>query len=218
MALVRVVLAEDSGLLRETLTRALEAGGFEVAAAVGDGDALVQAVTEHSPDVVLTDIRMPPGDGPTGLQVGLRLRAERPGLGLLVLSTYASSDYVHQLTAQGARGIGYLLKDRVSDVRSLLDALQRVGDGGTAFDPEVVALMLDRPRDDSGLASLSDRERELLGLVAEGFSNDAIAARLFLSRKTVEAHMARILQKLDLPPTPDQHRRVLAVLRYLRTS
>jgi DNA-binding NarL/FixJ family response regulator len=212
---MRVVLAEDSGLLRETLSRALRAGGFELVAAVGDADSLETAVRERRPDVLLTDVRMPPGDGPAGLTAALRLRAEDPSLGILVLSTYASSDYVRQLTAQGARGVGYLLKDRVSNVRVLLDCVRRVGEGGTALDPEVVKLMLDRPRDD-GLAELSGRERDILSLVAQGLSNGAIAAQLFVSDKTVETHMAHILLKLDLPPDPDQNRRVAAVLRYLR--
>ena len=215
---MRVVLAEDSGLLRETLSRALRAGGFDLVAAVGDADSLEAAVRDRRPDVLLTDVRMPPGDGPVGLKAALRLRAENPDLGVLVLSTYASSDYVRQLTDQGARGIGYLLKDRVSDVHALLEAVRRVGDGGTALDPEVVGLMLDRPREDDGLVELTTREREILSLVAQGFSNDAIAAQLYLTRKTVETHMARILLKLDLPPDPDQNRRVAAVLRYLREA
>lgn len=213
---MRVVLAEDSGLLRETLSRALKAGGFDLVAAVGDAESLEAAVRDRRPDVLLTDVRMPPGDGPAGLKAALRLRAEDPGLGVLVLSTYASSDYVRQLTDQGARGIGYLLKDRVTDVHALLECVRRVGEGGTALDPEVVALMLDRPREDDGIDELTAREREIMSLVAQGFSNDAIAARLYLTRKTVETHMARILSKLDLPPDPDQNRRVAAVLRYLR--
>lgn len=215
---MRVVLAEDSGLLRETLSRALRAGGFELVAAVGDADSLEAAVRDRRPDVLLTDVRMPPGDGPAGLKAALRLRAENPDLGVLVLSTYATSDYVRQLTDMGTRGIGYLLKDRVTDVHALLECVTRVGEGGTALDPEVVALMLDRPREDDGVVELTTREREILSLVAQGFSNDAIAARAFLTRKTVETHMARILLKLDLPPDPDQNRRVAAVLRYLRDA
>ena len=215
---MRVVLAEDSGLLRETLARALRGGGFELAAAVGDAERLEAAVRDHRPDVLLTDVRMPPGDGPAGLTAALRLRAEDPGLGVLVLSTYASSDYVRQLTAEGVRGIGYLLKDRVTDVHALLASVRRVGEGGTALDPEIVALMLDRPRDDGGLAELSAREREILSLVAQGLSNAAIAAQLYLTQKTVETHMAHVLLKLDLAPDPDQNRRVAAVLRYLREA
>lgn len=212
---MRVVLAEDSGLLRETLSRALVAGGFELVAAVGDADGVEAAVRQHRPDVLLTDVRMPPGDGPAGLEAALRLRADDENLAVLVLSTYASSDYVRRLTAHGARGIGYLLKDRVGDVRTLLDAVRRVGEGGTAFDPEVVTLMLTRPRRDRGLDGLTPREGEILALVAQGMSNDAIAEQLLLARKTVEIHMARILTKLDLPPDPEQHRRVVAVLRWL---
>ena len=215
---MKVVLAEDSGLLRETLARALRGGGFELLAAVGDATSLETAVRDRRPDVLLTDVRMPPGDGPAGLEAALRLRAQDPGLGVLVLSTYASSDYVRQLTADGVRGIGYLLKDRVTDVHALLEAVRRVGGGGTALDPEVVALMLGRPREDDGLAELTAREREILSLVAQGLSNDAIAAKVFLTRKTVETHMARILTKLDLLPDPDQNRRVAAVLRYLREA
>lgn len=215
---MRVVLAEDSGLLRETLSRALVAGGFELVAVESDADGLEAAVRQHRPDVLLTDVRMPPGDGPAGLDAALRLRAEDEDLAVLVLSTYASSDYVGRLTASGARGIGYLLKDRVTDVRTLLDAVRRVGEGGTAFDPEVVTLMLARPRRDSGLADLTPREAEILSLVAQGLSNDAVAERLLLARKTVEVHMARILTKLDLPPDPEQHRRVVAVLRWLREA
>lgn len=213
---MRVVLAEDSGLLRETLSRALRSGGFELAAAVGDADGLDAAVRQHRPDVLLTDVRMPPGDGPAGLEAALGLRAEDPGLGILVLSTYASSDYVRQLTAEGVRGIGYLLKDRVADVLALLECVRRVGEGGTALDPEVVKLMLDRPREDTGVAELSAREREILSLVAQGLSNTRIAAQLFLTHKTIETHMAHVLSKLDIPPDPDQNRRVVAVLRYLQ--
>lgn len=212
---LRVVVAEDSGLLRESLTRLLHARGVEVVAAVADADALEEAVRRTGPDVLLTDVRMPPGDGPAGLDAALRLRAERPGLGLLVLSAHADPAYVSRLLEVGGEGIGYLLKDRVADTAQLADALGRVAAGGTAIDPDVVSLILARPRADGPLEELSAREREILGLVAEGRSNEAIAETLFLTRKTVESHMARILLKLGLRPTKHDNNRVLAVLTWL---
>lgn len=215
LRLMRVVLAEDSGLLRESLTRVLRSGGLDIVAAVADADALERKTRELEPDVLLTDVRMPPGRGADGLDAALRLRAEHPGLGVLVLSSHADPAYVAAIADAGGRGIGYLLKDRVSDVRALLESVERVGTGGTAFDPEIVALMLNRPRAHDAIESLTTREREILALVAEGRSNEAIAQRLFVTGKTVETHISHILLKLDLPPTPDQHRRVTAVLRYL---
>ena len=212
---MRLVIAEDSGLLRESLQRILVARGFDVVGIAGDAPSLLAAVRRHEPDVALTDVRMPPTHTDEGVVAALQLRAERPALGVLVLSSYADSESAMALLSKGARGVGYLLKDRVANVHELVDALRRVGRGETAVDPEIVRLLLDRP-DDEGLMSLTDREREILALVAEGRSNEAIAGTLFLSGKTVETHMSRIFMKLDLRQATGDNRRVLAVLRYLR--
>ncbi|MGI5455535.1 response regulator [Streptomyces sp. CA-249302] len=212
---LRIVLAEDSVLLREGLIGLLGRFGHEVVAAVGDADALLDAVAEHGPDVVVTDVRMPPGFQDEGLHAAVRLREERPGLPVLVLSQYVQRSYAAELLDSGdGTGVGYLLKDRVGQVEQFVDALRDVAGGGTVVDPEVVRQLLRRRRDP--LARLTAREREVLGLVAEGRSNGAIARELVVSEAAVGKHIGSILTKLDLPPADDVHRRVLAVLAYLR--
>nr|WP_223183151.1 MULTISPECIES: response regulator transcription factor [unclassified Streptomyces] len=189
--------------------------GHEVVAAVGDADALRAAVAVHEPDVVVTDVRMPPGFQDEGLRAAVALRAERPALPVLVLSQYVQRSYAADLLDAGdGRGVGYLLKDRVGQVEEFLDALARVADGGTVVDPEVVRQLLRRRRDP--LEALTPREREVLGLVAEGRSNGSIARRLVVTEAAVGKHIGNILAKLDLPPAEDTHRRVLAVLTYLK--
>ncbi|MFG2642798.1 response regulator [Streptomyces sp. NPDC048370] len=212
---LRVVLAEDSVLLREGLIGLLARFGHQVVAAVGDAEGLRAAVTEHAPDIVVTDVRMPPGFQDEGLRAAVALRAERPGLPVLVLSQYVQRSYAADLLDAGdGTGVGYLLKDRVGQVEEFLDALVRVADGGTVVDPEVVRQLLRRRRDP--LEALTPREREVLGLVAEGHSNGEIARRLVVTEAAVGKHIGNILGKLDLPPAEETHRRVLAVLTYLR--
>ncbi|GGS78001.1 DNA-binding response regulator [Planobispora rosea] len=209
---MRVVMAEDSVLLREGLVGLLERFGHTVAAAVGDAPALVAAVEEHAPDIVVTDVRMPPGFTDEGLRAALTLRRARPALPVLVLSQYVQQAYVEEIMGPG---IGYLLKDRIGHVTEFADALERVAAGGTVVDPEVVKQLLARRRDP--LQRLTPREREVLALVAEGRSNAAVARALVVTEAAVAKHIAGILTKLDLPPAPDDHRRVLAVLAYLRS-
>ncbi|MFI9587965.1 response regulator [Streptomyces sp. NPDC052236] len=212
---LRVVLAEDSVLLREGLIGLLGRFGHETVAAVGDADALRDAVAEHEPDIVVTDVRMPPGFQDEGLRAAVALRAERPSLPVLVLSQYVQRSYATELLDAGdGTGVGYLLKDRVGQVEEFADALTRVAAGGTVVDPEVVRQLLRRRRDP--LAALTPREREVLGLVAEGKSNGAIARALVVTEAAVGKHIGNILGKLDLPPAGDTHRRVLAVLAFLR--
>jgi DNA-binding NarL/FixJ family response regulator len=213
--LIRVVLAEDGVLLREGLVGVLSRFGCAVVAAVGDGPELLAAAAEHRPDLVITDIRMPPTFTDEGLRAAVTLRREQPGLAVVVLSQYVQEEYAAALLDTGdGRRVGYLLKDRVVDVQEFMTSLQTVVGGGTVVDPEVVRRLLRRPKDP--LAALSPREREVLGLVAEGHSNSAIAARLFVTEAAVGKHVGSILAKLDLPPAEDTNRRVLAVLAYLR--
>ncbi|MEU0945947.1 response regulator transcription factor [Streptomyces canus] len=209
------MLAEDSVLLREGLIGLLGRCGHEVVAAVGDAEALLVAVEEHSPDIVVTDVRMPPGFQDEGLHAAVRLRERRPGLPVLVLSQYVQRAYASELLDSGdGTGVGYLLKDRVGQVEQFVDALCEVADGGTVVDPEVVRQLLRRRRDP--LERLTPREREVLALIAEGKSNGAIARQLVVSEAAVGKHIGGILTKLDLPPAEETHRRVLAVLAYLR--
>ncbi|WP_326722882.1 response regulator transcription factor [Streptomyces sp. NBC_00243] len=213
--MLRVVLAEDSVLLREGLVGLLNRFGHEVVAAVGDADALRDAVSAHAPDLVVTDVRMPPGFQDEGLRAALTLRTADPRLPVLVLSQYVQRAYAAELLDTGdGTGVGYLLKDRVGQVEQFAEAVRRVAEGGTVVDPEVVRQLLRRRRDP--LEALTPREREVLGLVAEGRSNGAIARELVVSEAAVGKHIGNILGKLDLPPAQDTHRRVLAVLAYLR--
>jgi DNA-binding NarL/FixJ family response regulator len=216
---VRVVIAEDLALLRDGMVRLLEDNGFEVAAAVGDADALVHAVRRERPDVAIVDIRLPPTFRDEGLRAALELRESAPGTAILVVSQYVEHTYAAELLAGAGSsgGVGYLLKDRVIDVADFVDAVRRVGSGGTALDPEVVAQLLGR-RGSTLLASLTPREREVLKLMAEGRSNAGIASSLVLSVGAVEKHVASILAKLRLGPSESDHRRVLAVLAYLRAE
>ncbi|WP_405531116.1 response regulator transcription factor [Streptomyces avidinii] len=210
-----IVLAEDVVLLREGLVGLLTRFGHRVAAAVGDADGLRAAVAAHAPDIVVTDVRMPPGLADDGLRAAVELRAARPDLPVLVLSQYVQRSYAADLLDSGdGSGVGYLLKDRIGQVEQFLDAVVTVAAGGTVVDPEVVRQLLRRRRDP--LAALTPREREVLGLVAEGKSNGAIARELVVSEAAVGKHIGNILGKLDLPPAEDTHRRVLAVLAYLR--
>ncbi|MEV0558902.1 response regulator transcription factor [Streptomyces sp. NPDC050597] len=209
------MLAEDSVLLREGLIGLLVRCGHEVVAAVGDAQALVTAVEEHAPDIVVTDVRMPPGFQDEGLHAAVRLREKRPALPVLVLSQYVQRTYAAELLDSGdGSGVGYLLKDRVGQVEEFVEALHKVADGGTVVDPEVVRQLLRRRRDP--LEQLTPREREVLALIAEGRSNGAIAKELVVSEAAIGKHIGNILTKLDLPPTDKTHRRVLAVLTYLR--
>jgi DNA-binding NarL/FixJ family response regulator len=211
---MRVVLAEDSVLLREGLIRLLTEAGCTIADAVGDGDALVAAVEKHRPDVAVVDVRMPPSHSDEGLRAAIEARRRVPGTGVLVLSQYVEESYASDLLADGAGGVGYLLKDRVSALAELSDALERVALGGTVLDPEVVAQLFARRRRDP-LAELTTREREVLGLIAEGRTNAAIARKLVITEGAVEKHVSSILAKLNLPPSEDDHRRVMAVLAWL---
>jgi DNA-binding NarL/FixJ family response regulator len=214
---VRVVIADDSGLLRDGLANLLTEAGVDVVGRAADAEQLLAVVDEQGPDVAVVDIRMPPTYTHEGARAALELRQRRPGLGILLLSQSLESRYVTDLARQHARGFGYLLKDRVTDVRVLLDALGTVAAGGTVLDPEVVSHLLGRNELAHQLDRLSAREREVLELMAQGLSNKAIADRLVIDVKTVETHIARILTKLDLHQTPDEHRRVLAVLAWLRS-
>ncbi len=214
---MRVVIAEDAAVMREGLIGLLVDRGHQVCAAVADADALVAAVAEHRPDVAVVDIRMPPTHTDEGLRGALRLRRDHPGTGVLLFSQYVETRYAAQLLAGDAAGVGYLLKDRVADVAEFVDALTRVGTGGTALDPEVVSQLLRASRHIDGLAALTRREREVLALMAEGRSNAGIAAALVVSGGVVEKHVASILGKLGLPQSEGDNRRVLAVLRYLGT-
>jgi DNA-binding NarL/FixJ family response regulator len=212
---IRVAIAEDSAILRDGLVQLLSDRGFEVTDAVGDGDSLQQAVAAERPDVAVVDVRMPPTFTDEGLRAAIALRRHYPELGILVFSQYVETRYAAELLSGGAAGTGYLLKDRVADVVDFTDALVRVASGGTALDPEVVNQLMGASRRTGTLSSLSTREREVLALMAEGRSNSAIAASLVVSEGAVEKHVANIFSKLDLAASPGDHRRVLAVLRYL---
>ena len=214
---LRVVIAEDAAMMREGLTRLLADRGHEVCAAVADGGALLAAVARHRPDAAVVDIRMPPTHTDEGLRAALELRRRHPGTGVLVFSQYIETTYASKLLEGGAGGVGYLLKDRVADVSEFAGALARVAAGGTALDPEVVTQLLRASRRSDGVASLTPREREVLALMAEGRSNAGIAASLVLSAGAVEKHVASIFGKLRLSPDQSDNRRVLAVLRYLRS-
>jgi DNA-binding NarL/FixJ family response regulator len=215
---LRVVLAEDAAIFREGLARLLADRGHDVVAAVGDGEALVRAVAEHHPDVVVVDVRLPPSFTDEGLRVAVELRRAGPTLPVLVFSQYIETRYATRLLADSSAGVGYLLKDRVADTSEFVDALRRVAAGGTALDPEVVRQLVGVSRRGRALdAALTTREREVLALMAEGRSNAAIAARLVVGEGAVEKHVASIFAKLGLPASTDDNRRVLAVLRYLRT-
>jgi len=214
---LRVVLADDSVLLREGLARLLTEAGFEIVGQGGTAEELLAAVRATSPDVAIVDIRMPPTHTNEGLLAADTIRSEYGGrVTVLVLSQYVETEFALRLVTQGEGGVGYLLKDRVADVGEFSEAVRRVAGGGSVIDPEVVALLVNRRRARSPLDELTDREQEVLALMAEGRSNQAICERLFVTPKTVEAHISSIFSKLELLPAPDDHRRVLAVLTYLR--
>jgi DNA-binding NarL/FixJ family response regulator len=213
---VRVVIADDSVLLREGVARLLAEAGFEVVGQAGDADELLREVADKRPDVAIVDIRMPPTHTDEGLRAARELRSRYPTLGVLVLSQYVRPSYAFELLADDARGVGYLLKDRVSDVRDLADAVNRVGDGGSVLDPSVVSQLVGRRRQGHDpIDDLTERERQVLALIAEGRSNRAIAERLVITERTVEKHVKSILGKLRIAGSPEDHRRVLAVLAYL---
>jgi DNA-binding NarL/FixJ family response regulator len=210
---MRIAIADDAAILRDGLAHLLTARGHEVVAAVGDPQALRAAVAEHRPDVAVIDIRMPPTHTDEGLRTAIELRRDHPDLGILLFSQYVETRYATDLLAGSPAGVGYLLKERVGDIDDFVDALHRVAAGGTALDPEVVGHLLNAGR--RGVSALTPRERDVLGLMAEGRTNAAIAKALVVSDRAVEKHIANIFLKLDLPPSGDDHRRVLAVLRYL---
>jgi DNA-binding NarL/FixJ family response regulator len=214
---VRIVIAEDSALLREGLARILAEGGFEVAGQCADADELKDAVRRRRPDVAVVDVRMPPSHTDEGARAARELREAYPEMGVLLLSQVVEAAHALALFSERPEGFGYLLKDRVMEIDDFLEAVGRVGRGGTAIDPDVIAQLLGRPRQGDPLAELTPREREVLALMAEGLSNRGICGRLFLSPKTVEAHVKNIFAKLGLMPAPDDHRRVLAVLAFLRS-
>jgi DNA-binding NarL/FixJ family response regulator len=214
---MRVVIGEDSVLLREGIVRLLAEAGLEVVAQAGDAEELVRKVRAHKPDVAVIDIRMPPGYSDEGLQAVRQIRAVLPRVGILVLSQYVDEHYALALLSGGAEGIGYLLKDRVGEVERFLDAVRRVATGGSVLDPEVVSHMLGRRHDQGPLTDLTPREREVLELMAQGLSNKAIREQLVVTERAVEHHVTSIFNKLELPATGQEHRRVLAVLTYLQT-
>src|SRR4051794_19501213 len=215
---MRVVLADDSMLLREGVARLLEEGGFEVVAQSGTADDLLRHVAMHKPDVAIVDVRMPPTHTDEGLRAAQTIREKHPQVGVLVLSQHIEPTYAMELLADSAEGVGYLLKDRVSDLEEFTGAVRRVGEGGSALDPAVVSELVGRRRREDPLEDLTPREREVLDLMAEGRSNAAIAGRLFVTERAIEKHVTSIFQKLRLPASEDDHRRVLAVLQYLRSS
>ena len=213
---MRVVVADDAAILREGLARLLDEAGLQVVGLAADADGLLTLVEEEEPDVAIVDIRMPPTHTDEGLRAAQQIRARWPSVGILVLSQHVHAAYAVELLGSGSAGVGYLLKERVSDVAELAASVQRVGTGGSVLDPDVVAELVGRQRaGPAPVERLSDREREVLALMAEGRSNKAIAEQLFLSEYTVEKHVSNIFAALDLPPSPDDHRRVLAVVTYL---
>jgi DNA-binding NarL/FixJ family response regulator len=215
---MRVALADDAILFREGLARILTEAGFEVVGQVGTAEGLLALVREASPQVAVVDIRMPPTQTTEGLEVAVRIREERPDIGVLLLSQYVQTQHVMMMLQGGARGLGYLLKDRVSDLDMFCDSVRAVAAGRSVIDPDVISELVSTRRSRDLLRELSDRERDVLALMAEGRSNLAIGQRLVLSTKTVEAHVRSIMMKLDLEPAPDDHRRILAVLTYLRSD
>jgi DNA-binding NarL/FixJ family response regulator len=214
---MRVIVAEDSVLLREGVVRLLQEAGHEVVAQAGDSEELMRKVRAHKPDVAVVDVRMPPTQTDEGLRAAKEIRSELPECGVLVLSGYVEPTYAQELLADNAAGLGYLLKDRVSDVEDFADAVERVGEGGSALDPEVVSQLMGRSREDDPLEELTPREREVLGLMAEGRSNAAIAEELVVTERAVEKHVTSIFSKLGLTASAEDHRRVLAVLRFLES-
>ena len=214
---LRVVVADDSVLLREGIARLLETAGCEVAGQAGDGEELLRKVGAHKPDVAVVDVRMPPTHTDEGLRAAHRIRAEYPDTAVLVLSAYVDEANALELLSESAESTGYLLKDRITDVESFIEAVQRVANGGSALDPEVVALLLGRRRREDPLAALTPREREVLALMAEGRSNSAMANAFVVTERAVEKHVTAIFSKLDLPPAGADHRRILAVLAFLRS-
>lgn len=214
---MRVVVADDWKLLREGLAELLGQAGFEVVGRAGDAADLLRKVGAHRPDVAVVDVRMPPTHTDEGLRAAAEIRTRFPGTGVLILSQYIDEAYAVELFGEGADGLGYLLKDRVADLDRFVEAVRRVGEGGSVLDPEVVATMLGRRRDQDPLAVLSPREHEVIELMAEGRSNQAIGEQLVISQRAVEKHVTGIFEKLELPSEAETHRRVLAVLAYLRT-
>lgn len=213
---MRIVIAEDSAILREGLAQLLAIRGHEVLAAVADVPALFEAVAATPPDVAIVDIRMPPSHTDEGLRAAIRLRRERPGTGVLIFSQYVETAFVAELLAGGSEGVGYLLKERVVQLDDFIDALHRVAAGGTALDPQVVTQLFGHSRHRDLLTELTPREREVLGLMAQGRSNTAIAGTIRVTERAVEKHVTNIFSKFDLPPSDADHRRVLAVIRYLQ--
>ena len=214
---MKVAVADDSALFRRGLVRVLEDAGIEVTDEAQDGTRLLELIDAHPPDVAIVDIRMPPTMRDEGLTAAEEIRRRFPNVGVLVLSTYVETDFAYALISQSQDRVGYLLKDRVSDVDELVDAIHRIAGGGSVIDPDVVAQLVARGRIHNPLDQLSDREREVLQLMAEGRSNHGIGEQLYLSPRTVESHVANIFAKLELQPTADEHRRVLAVLSFLRS-
>jgi DNA-binding NarL/FixJ family response regulator len=211
-----VLVADDSVLLREGLVRLLEEAGCQVVAQAGDAPDLLRKVRAHKPDVALVDVRMPPDNTDDGLRAALTIRGEQPGTGVLVLSQYIEERYAMELIGEADAGVGYLLKERITDVDALISAVRQVAQGGSVIDPQVVSQLLRRYRREDPLEALTPREREVLELMAQGRSNLALASRLVISERAVEKHVTSIFSKLDLPPAEDDHRRVLAVLTFLR--
>ena len=214
---MRVVVAEDSTLLREGLARLLTESGFDVVGRSANAGDLMLKVASYAPDVAVVDIRMPPTHTDEGFQAAMEIRAKHPGTGVLVLSQYVELGLAMKLLSESTEGAGYLLKDRVSDVGEFASAVRRVGQGGSAIDPTIVSQLLGRARGDDALGDLTPREREVLSLMAEGWSNQAIAEKLVITLRSAEKHVSSIFSKLDIPATGSEHRRVLAVLRYLRS-